>query len=195
MKVGIIQYNAGNIQSMQFALKRLGVTPVLSSNPAELAAMDRLIFPGVGEASSAMQFLKQRELDHLIVTYQRPLLGICLGLQLLCEFSEENNTPALGIFPITVRRFPPEGKVPHIGWNTISPNENTLWQGVPSPAYTYFVHSYYAPLSEFTIARSEYLVPFSAALLKDNYVAVQFHPEKSGEVGERILRNFLEWNP
>lgn len=195
MKVGIIQYNAGNIQSVQFALKRIGISPILSSNPEELETMDRLIFPGVGEASSAMQFLTHAGLDQLVREYQRPLLGICLGLQLLCKFSEENNTAGLGVFPLIVQRFPPAGKVPHIGWNTVTQLKSVLFAGVPDPAYVYFVHSYYAPPSELTVATGEYLVPFSAALLYNNYFAVQFHPEKSGDIGEAILRNFLEWNP
>ncbi len=194
MTVGIIEYNAGNIQSVQFALQRLGVTPVFSRNPEVLAKTDRLIFPGVGEASSAMQFLRQAGLDTLIASYRRPFLGICLGLQLMCEYSEENDTPGLGIFPVTVRRFPPRDKVPHIGWNTIGSLLGPLFRGVVEPSYVYFVHSYYAALSEFTVATTEYILPFSAALHRDNYWAVQFHPEKSGTVGERILRNFLELN-
>jgi len=194
MKVGIIEYNAGNIQSVQFALQRLGVTPVFSRDPEVLANMDRLIFPGVGEASSAMQFLRREGLDQLIVSYQRPFLGICLGLQLMCEYSEENSTPGLGLFPVTVRRFPPRDKVPHIGWNTISSLQGSLFRGIAESSYVYFVHSYYATLSEFTVATTEYILPFSAALHRDNYWAVQFHPEKSGTVGERILRNFLELN-
>ncbi len=194
MTVGIIEYNAGNIQSVQFALQRLGVTPVFSRNPEVLAETDRLIFPGVGEASSAMQFLRQAGLDTLITSYRRPFLGICLGLQLMCEYSEENDTPGLGIFPVIVRRFPPRDKVPHIGWNTIGSLQGPLFRGIVEPSYVYFVHSYYAALSEFTVATTEYILPFSAALHRDNYWAVQFHPEKSGTVGERILRNFLELN-
>ncbi len=192
MKVGIIQYNAGNIQSVQFALQRLGVKPVLSHEPGVLKDMDRLIFPGVGEASSAMRYLEQTGLDELILNYNRPFLGICLGLQLMCDYSEENHTRGLGIFPITVRRFPPRDKVPHMGWNTIFSLQSGLFQGVSENAYVYFVHSYYASISPYTIATTEYILPFSAALHRHNYWAVQFHPEKSGDVGEQILRNFLK---
>ncbi len=191
MTVGIIQYNAGNIQSVVFALNRLGVTPVLSNDPQQLQQTDRLIFPGVGEASSAMAYLRRHGLDQLILQYQRPFLGICLGLQLMCRYSQENDTPGLNIFPIEVHRFPPENKVPHMGWNAIGTLHSPLFEGIPEGAYTYFVHSYFAPLCEWTIATTEYILPFSAALHRDNFYAVQFHPEKSGQIGERILANFL----
>ncbi|NOX38298.1 MAG: imidazole glycerol phosphate synthase subunit HisH [Calditrichaeota bacterium] len=192
MKVAILKYNAGNIYSVQLALNRLGYPAILTDEPQVLEAADKIIFPGVGEARSAMAYLQQRGLDAWLVQTRQPVLGICLGLQLLCEFSEENQTPGLGIFPVRVRRFPPKGKVPHMGWNTIGQLKGPLFNGISEGAYVYFVHSYYPELTPLTTARTEYLVPFSAAIERDNFFGVQFHPEKSGTVGEKILRNFLE---
>ncbi|WP_456442154.1 imidazole glycerol phosphate synthase subunit HisH [Caldithrix abyssi] len=192
MKVAIVQYNAGNIHSVVLALQRLGIEPQVTDDPAYLQNADRVIFPGVGEASTAMRYLKAHGLDDILRRLKQPVLGICLGLQLLCQHSQENDTPGLGIFPVEVRRFPPEDKVPHMGWNSVSNLKGALFRGVPEESFVYFVHGYYAELSPFTIARSDYILPFSAALQKDNFFAVQFHPEKSGKVGEQILKNFLE---
>jgi len=191
MKVVIIKYNAGNILSVRFALKRLGIDAELTDNKDKILNADKVIFPGVGEASSAIAYLKNIGLDVLMPTLSKPFLGICLGLQLLCEYSEENDTPCLGIFNEEVHKFPPLDKVPHIGWNRIKFNQHILFKGMESSIYVYFVHSYYATIGIHTIAETDYIVPFSSALQKDNFFAVQFHPEKSGEVGEQILRNFL----
>ncbi len=191
MKVAILKYNAGNIHSVRLALNRLGIEPKVTDNASEIRRADRVIFPGVGEASTAMEYLKFRGLDELLLSLKQPVLGICLGLQLLCSYSEENETLGLGVFPIKVKMFPPKDKVPHIGWNSVHNLKSTLFTGIDEGAYVYFVHSYFAELSDYTIARAEYIVPFSAALQKDNYFAVQFHPEKSGKVGEQILKNFL----
>ncbi len=191
MKVAIVKYNAGNIHSVRLALERLGITPTVTDEAKALQSADRVIFPGVGEASTAMTYLKARGLDEVLLRLRQPVLGICLGLQLLCAHSEENDTPGLGLFPVPVRKFPPKDKVPHIGWNAITNLKGPLFAGLNEESYVYFVHSYYAELSEWTIARGDYIVPFSAALQKDNFFAVQFHPEKSGPVGERILKNFL----
>ncbi len=192
MKVAIVKYNAGNIHSVTLALQRLGIEPQVTDDPAYLQNADRVIFPGVGEASTAMRYLKAHGLNDILRRLKQPVLGICLGLQLLCQHSQENDTPGLGIFPVEVRRFPPEDKVPHMGWNSVSNLKGPLFRGVPEESFVYFVHGYYAELSPFTIARSDYILPFSAALQKDNFFAVQFHPEKSGKVGEQILKNFLE---
>ncbi|APF19127.1 imidazole glycerol phosphate synthase subunit HisH [Caldithrix abyssi] len=192
MKVAIVKYNAGNIHSVTLALQRLGIEPQVTDDPAYLQNADRVIFPGVGEASTAMRYLKAHGLDDILRRLKQPVLGICLGLQLLCQHSQENDTPGLGIFPVEVKRFPPEDKVPHMGWNSVSNLKGPLFRGVPEESFVYFVHGYYAELSPFTIARSEYILPFSAALQKDNFLSVQFHPEKSGKVGEQILKNFLE---
>ncbi len=191
MKVAIVKYNAGNIHSVRLALNRLGVEPLVTDDPQALLSADRVIFPGVGEASTAMSYLRTRGLDEVLLRLQQPVLGICLGLQLLCSHSEENDTLGLGVFPVAVRKFPPEDKVPHMGWNSIDHLHGPLFEGVAEESYVYFVHSFFAELSEFTIARANYIVPFSAALQRDNYFAVQFHPEKSGKTGEKILRNFL----
>ncbi|RMG61355.1 MAG: imidazole glycerol phosphate synthase subunit HisH [Calditrichaeota bacterium] len=192
MKVAIVQYNAGNSRSVAFALQRLGVKAEISADPELLRRADRLIFPGVGEAGSAMAFLRRHGLDELLRTFQRPVLGICLGLQLMCAWSEENQTPGLNLFPVRVHRFPPTGKVPHVGWNTIHQPQGALFKRVPDGSYLYFVHSYFAEPNPWAIASAHYLVPFCAALARDNYLAVQFHPEKSGPVGTQILKNFLE---
>jgi glutamine amidotransferase len=191
MNVAIIKYNAGNIHSVRLALERLGLTPQVSDDPEVISKADKVIFPGVGEASSAMQYLKEKELDRLIRSLKQPVLGICLGLQLLCEYSEENDTTCLGIFPVTVKKFPPIDKVPHMGWNSVTDLDGNLFDGVHEDSYVYFVHSYFAELNTYRTATTEYLNPFSAAMQRNNYFAVQFHPEKSSLIGEQILKNFL----
>lgn len=191
MKVAIIKYNAGNIKSVLLALKRLGVEGNLTDNPDEILAADRVIFPGQGEAKSAMKYLKERGLDKVIQSIENPFLGICLGLQLLCSHSEEGDTECLGIFDAKVKKFPHELKVPHMGWNTGSLSEDVIFKGIKSPAYFYFVHSYYAELCDQTISQTEYMLPFSNVLKKDNFYAIQPHPEKSAEAGEQFLKNFL----
>lgn len=195
MKTAIIKYNAGNIRSVQFALERLGVNGIVTDNPEEILSADRVIFPGVGEASTAMKYLKERNLDKLITSLQQPVLGICLGMQLLCSHSEENDTPCLGVFDVEVKRFtsPVENllKIPQIGWNNITGLHSGIFEHVPENAYMYFVHSYYAALGADTVAITNYVINYSAALQKDNFYAVQFHPEKSAEHGSRIIENFL----
>ncbi len=193
MDVKIIKYNAGNIQSVIFALKRIGVEAEVTNDIDKILSADKIIFPGVGEASSAMNYLKQRKLDEAIKSAKQPLLGICLGLQLLCKNSEENNTDCLGIFDTEVKRFRSNNlKIPQIGWNNIEPIPNELFNGVMENPYCYFVHSYFAEIAEHTIAKTNYINDFSSALQKDNFYGVQFHPEKSAETGEKILKNFLE---
>jgi glutamine amidotransferase len=192
--VAIIKYNAGNIRSVLFALERMGSSAIVTDNPEDIAGADRVIFPGVGEASSAMAYLRQKKLDKLIMGLTQPVLGICLGMQLMCKQSEENNTLGLGIFGEEVKKFPPtkERKVPHMGWNTLEQLHSPLFSGIQELSYVYFVHSYYADLGSNTIATSRYGKLFSAALEKDNFFGVQFHPEKSAGIGERILRNFID---
>ena len=192
MKIVIIDYNAGNTQSVIFALNRLGIEPVLTDNFEVIQNADKVIFPGVGEASTTMAFLKQKQLDQLIPQLKQPVLGICLGMQLMCAYSEENETICMEIFPEKVKRFRPlKGeKVPHMGWNTIK-NCKGIFDTSLENERVYFVHSYFVELSEHTTARTDYCLPFSAALQKDNFYAVQFHPEKSGKVGAKILENFL----
>ncbi|MGW8121816.1 imidazole glycerol phosphate synthase subunit HisH [Roseivirga echinicomitans] len=192
MSVVIVDYNAGNVQSVIYALERLGVSPLLSADPEVIRAADRVIFPGVGEASTAMRFLKERKLDGVIRDLKQPVFGICLGLQLMCIHSEENNTDCLGIFDVQVKKFEPTMKVPQMGWNNLEHTTGPLFKGIEADSYVYYVHSYYAETSEYTIATTDYVNTFSAALNKDNFYALQAHPEKSGKVGERILQNFLE---
>ena len=195
MNVAIIKYNAGNIFSVDYALKRIGVTPVITSDKETLLKADKVIFPGVGEAETTMKYLKEQNLDILIKDLKQPVLGICLGMQLMCKYSEEGNTECLGIFDTDVKRFCPQrhiDKVPHMGWNTIENAVSPLFKGFEKDEYVYFVHSYYVPLNDFTAARTNYILPYSSALHKDNFYATQFHPEKSGKTGERILQNFLE---
>jgi glutamine amidotransferase len=192
VKVAVIKYNAGNIQSVRIALRRLALEPLVTDNPDDIRSADKVIFPGVGEASSALAFLKKKNLDQLLPSLTVPVLGICLGLQLMCFHSEENDTPCLGIYNTMVRRFPTQLKVPHMGWNTISNLKGLLFDNIRSGSFVYFVHSYFADPFKDTTATSEYILPFSAALQKDNFYAVQFHPEKSGPIGEKILNNFLK---
>lgn len=193
MQVAIVKYNAGNIRSVQFALQRVGMADALvTDDPVLLKSADRVIFPGVGHANAAMQYLRERGLDQVIPHLTQPVLGICLGLQLLCAHSQEGNTTCLNVFPESVWLFPSSvGKVPHVGWNSIEQLRGPLFDGVDEGANVYAVHSYYAATGVDTIAQTNYGVPFSAALQRNNFYAVQFHPEKSGVVGERILHNFL----
>lgn len=192
MKLAIINYRAGNIRSVAFALERLGLSPELTDEPAKIRRADKLIFPGVGEASSAMAALEASHLADVLRECQQPLLGICLGMQLLCAHSEEGPAEGLGHFAARVRHFPPSaGKVPHMGWNSIHDLRGPLFEGVAEGSYVYFVHSYYVPPSAETCATCTYGLPFSAALQRGNIFATQFHPEKSGATGEQILRNFL----
>lgn len=194
MKVAIVKYNAGNTQSVIYALNRLGIEPVLTSDAEELNRADKVIFPGVGEASTAMNFLKQNGLVEIIKNLKQPTLGICLGMQLLGRHSEENNTDCLGIIPVDIKRFPDQKgmKVPQIGWNTLQDLKGPLFKGMKDGEFVYFVHSYYVAQSEFTIATTNYILPYASAMHKDNFYAVQFHPEKSSKTGEKIIQNFLE---
>lgn len=195
MNIVIIKYNAGNIFSVEHAFKRLGIEAVVTGNKELIQKADKVIFPGVGEASSTMQHLQQTGLDKLIPNLKQPVLGICLGMQLMCSHSEEGNVDCLNIFDTEVKRFVPqkhEDKVPHMGWNTISNVKSDLFDMSLENQFVYFVHSYYVAISEHTAAVTDYIHPFSAAMHKDNFYATQFHPEKSGSVGESILKNFLE---
>ncbi len=191
MDVAIIKYNAGNVLSVTHALHRLGINPVVSDDPEVLKKADKVIFPGVGEAKTAMNYLRHRDLDKMIPDLKQPFLGVCLGLQLMCRHSEENDTQCLGIFDLAVKKFPPKDKVPHMGWNKIENSDNRLFTGTPQNTFLYYVHSYYAEKGKETIATTEYIVPFSAALQKENFYAIQAHPEKSGKDGQMILKNFL----
>lgn len=194
MNVAIVKYNAGNVCSVDYALRRLGVEARLTADETELRKADKVIFPGVGEAGTTMAYLHASGLDQVIRSLCQPVLGICLGMQLMCNHSEEGDAQGLGIFDVDVKRFRPqrhEDKIPHMGWNTLSATRGELFAGFDKEEYVYFVHSYYVPLCEGTAAVANYIHPFSAALQKDNFYATQFHPEKSGGVGERILHNFL----
>lgn len=192
MKIAIIKYNAGNIRSMAFALERLNINFSVTDDKEEIKKADKVIFPGVGEASSTMRYLQENKLDVLIKELTQPVLGVCLGMQLLCKHSEENNTTCLGIFDESVKLFTPlqKEKVPHMGWNSLALSDSWLDKKLDD-AYVYFVHSYYVPVSEFTAAITNYIHPFSAALKKNNFYAVQFHPEKSSVEGELVLKSFL----
>ena len=194
-ETAIIKYNAGNIQSVLFALERIGENAEVTDNFDKIMLADKVIFPGVGEASTAMHYLKERGLDVLIRNLKQPVLGICLGMQLMCKYSEENSTDCLGIFDEEVRRYPQPSqggfKIPQIGWNNIYDLASPLFKGVEENSFCYFVHSYYVPIGLHTVATTNYILPYSSALQKDNFYGVQFHPEKSAEVGEQILKNFL----
>ena len=199
MNIAIVKYNAGNIYSVVNALKRLGIDPLLTDNPEELRRADKVLFPGQGEARGAMDYLRQRGLDQVIRQLTQPVLGICIGQQLLCRHSEEGDTDCIGVFDSPVLRFRPHShadKVPAMGWNRIGQLKSKLMEGLTAAdgtdPYVYFVHSYYVPLCERTIATADYILPYSAALNKDNFYATQFHPEKSGDTGERILENFIK---
>lgn len=216
MDLVIIKYNAGNIQSVLYALERIGTTATVTDDPAAIRSADKVIFPGVGEASTAMDYLRSRGLDQVITSLTQPVLGICLGMQLMCSYSEENDTTCLGIFPELVRKFAPDAgatpgsatvsgltaaapavgigvalKVPQIGWNNIYDLKTPLFAGVNEGSYCYFVHGYYASLGEHTIAKTDYVQPYSSALHKGNFYGAQFHPEKSAGTGEQIIKNFL----
>lgn len=195
MSLVIVKYNAGNIQSVLYALERIGVEATVTDEHEQIRKADKVIFPGVGEASSAMRYLKERGLDEVLKGLQQPVLGICLGMQLMCAYSEENDTPCLGIFPEQVKLFtPPAGsalKVPQIGWNAIYNLKTDLFKQTPENSYCYFVHGYYAALGDHTIATADYVQPYSAGLHRDNFYGLQFHPEKSAQVGEQLLKNFL----
>ncbi len=194
MNIAIIKYNAGNIFSVEHALRRLGIEPIVTNDKEILSNADKVIFPGVGEARTTMEYLRKNRLDELIKSLKQPVLGICLGMQLMCKHSEEGDTECLGLFDTDVLRFIPkehDDKVPHMGWNTLTNTNSPLFEGFDKEEFVYFVHSYYVPVNNFTAAQTEYILPFSAALHKDNFYATQFHPEKSGKTGERILKNFL----
>jgi imidazole glycerol-phosphate synthase subunit HisH len=197
--IAIVKYNAGNVHSVTSALQRIGVEPVLTDCPDELRAADKVIFPGVGEARSAMMYLRQHGLDEVIKSLTQPVLGVCVGMQLLCAHSEENDTACMGVFPVAIEKFVAPAnfvgssrfKIPHIGWNQVSGLRSSLFAGVAESAFMYFVHSFRVGASPLAIATTDYITPFSAALHKGNFYGVQFHPEKSGIVGEQIYRNFL----
>lgn len=198
MQLVIIKYNAGNIQSVLYALERIGVEALVTDDEALIKSADKVIFPGVGEASTAMSYLKERRLDTIIKNLTQPVLGICLGMQLMCAYSEENSTDCLGIFDEQVKKFNPDNlsqsnlKVPQIGWNTIADLQSPLFADIKENSYCYFVHGYYAAKGEHTIATTDYVLPYSAALHRNNFYGVQFHPEKSAAVGEQILKNFIK---
>jgi glutamine amidotransferase len=198
MKLVIIKYNAGNIQSVLYALERIGVEALVTDNEDLIRSADKVIFPGVGEASTAMQYLRERDLDRIIKNLNQPVLGICLGMQLMCDYSEENDTQCLGIFEEQVKKFDPDTqvqqhlKVPQIGWNTIYDLKTGLFNGLDNKSYCYFVHGYYAAKGAHTSATTDYVLPYSSALHKNNFYGVQFHPEKSATIGEQILKNFIK---
>ena len=191
MKTVIINYNAGNVRSVMFALERCGVNFILSDDITEIKSADKVIFPGVGEASSAMQFLKEKRLDTAISLLKQPTLGICLGMQLLCRFSDEGNTNCLNIFPLHVKKFHTKEKVPQIGWNSIFNLKGDLFKGIKENEYMYFVHGYYVEQNTYSIANTNYSIDYCSAMQKDNFYAVQFHPEKSAIAGQKIIENFL----
>ncbi|SIT20313.1 imidazole glycerol phosphate synthase subunit hisH [Chryseobacterium ureilyticum] len=189
--IAIIKYNGGNVNSAQNALNKLNVKSMITDDPEQILNAEKVIFPGVGEASSTMKLLKKKGLDVLIPTLKQPVLGICLGMQLMCKGNEEGNTEGLGIFDINVKKFPPLDLVPHMGWNTVSVKKNLMFSGIEPDDDVYFVHSYYCELSEFTTSVCDYILPFSASLQKENFYAMQFHPEKSGRIGSQMLNNFI----
>lgn len=190
--IAIIKYNAGNIRSVENALQRLGYQCQITDNPVELRQADKVIFPGVGEASSAMKYLKEKGLDQLIPSLEQPVLGICLGLQLLCNFTEEGNTKCLGVFDTDAKCFPPDKKVPHIGWNNFTKVKGELFKNIAEQSDMYYVHSYYAEINSQTIGVCDYILPFASAIQHRNFYATQFHPEKSADIGAKLLKNFLQ---
>ena len=190
--IAIIDYVAGNVKSVENAVRKLGYETLITSNPAEIKNAEKVIFPGVGEASTAMNYLKSLKLNELIPTLKQPFLGICLGQQLLCDFSEEGNTKCLGIFDLKVKQFPATDIVPHMGWNNLQKMSGPFFEGISEDDNFYFVHSYYCEVGENTTSECDYILPFSATLQKDNFYGTQFHPEKSGDVGSKILENFLK---
>jgi glutamine amidotransferase len=189
--IAIIKYNGGNVNSVQNALNRLGADSVITDDFELIKNADKVIFPGVGEASSTMKILKEKGLDQLIPTLKQPVLGICLGMQLMCKNNEEGNAVGMGIFDIHVKKFPAKDIIPHIGWNTISDFKSAIYSGIKEESNVYVVHSFYCELSENTTSVCDYILPFSASLQKDNFYAMQFHPEKSGKTGRQLLQNFL----
>ena len=197
MNIVIIKYNAGNIQSVLYALERIGVNAIVTDDHAKILAADKVIFPGVGEASTAMNYLKERNLDKLITSLKQPVLGICLGMQLMCKYSEENNTDCLGIFDEPIKAFTASStnsiKIPQIGWNNVYQLKSELFEGIRENSFCYFVHGFYAALGNHTIATTEYGIEYSSALNKDNFYCTQFHPEKSADIGEKVLNNFIKW--
>ena len=190
--IAIVKYNAGNIQSVKNTVERLGFSCIVTDDENELKSAEKVIFPGVGEASSAMKYLRERKLDEIIKNLKQPVLGICLGQQLMCNFSEEGNTECLGIFDVNVRKFKAKEKVPHMGWNNLSDIKSELFTGISSEKDFYFVHSFYSEIGENTTSICDYINPFSASMQKDNFYATQFHPEKSSKIGEQLLLNFLK---
>ena len=190
--IAIIDYVAGNVKSVENAVRKLGYETLITSNPEEIKNAEKVIFPGVGEASTAMNYLKSLKLDELIPTLQQPFLGICLGQQLLCDFSEEGNTKCLGVFDLKVKQFPSTDIVPHMGWNNLQKMSGLLFEGISEDDNFYFVHSYYCEIGENTTSECDYILPFSATLQRNNFYGTQFHPEKSGDVGAKILENFLK---
>ncbi|MBL4625086.1 MAG: imidazole glycerol phosphate synthase subunit HisH [Flavobacteriales bacterium] len=190
--IAIIKYNAGNISSVQNALIRLGYESIITDDANEILHADKVILPGVGEASSAMKYFNEKGLDKTIRSIKNPFLGICLGLQLMCDYTEEGNTNCLGIFNAQIKKFPPKDKVPHMGWNNFSSIQGELFNAIKKDDDVFYVHSYYAEISEETVATCDYIQPFSAVMQKNNFYATQFHPEKSANIGERLLKNFLE---
>lgn len=193
MKIAIIKYNAGNVASVMYALDRIGMNYSWTDEEEEIRTADKVIFPGVGEASTAMAYLREKQLDRLIPTLKQPVLATCIGMQLLCKHSEENDTTCMGVFDVAIKRFQSSDlKIPHVGWNSIeAQGQNPLMKGLKASEYVYFVHSYYAPLNPYTSAICDYVQPFSAMLQKDNFYAAQFHAEISGQAGQRVIENFL----
>lgn len=195
MDVAIVKYNAGNIFSVVHALNRLGVDPIITDDAEQLAKADKILFPGQGHALTTMQYIREHRLDEIICQLKQPVLGICVGQQLMCKHSEEGDVDCLGIFDVDVKRFTPsvnKEKVPHMGWNSLTALKSDLYKNISEQQFVYFVHSFYVPVCDWTIAQSNYILPFSASLHKDNFYATQFHPEKSGSVGEQLLKNFLD---
>ncbi len=194
MDVAIIKYNAGNIFSVENAIRRIGIEPKVTSDPQVIKNASHVIFPGQGEAGTTMSYLRSQGLDKVILSLRQPVLGICIGMQLMCRHSEEDDTTCLGIFDVDVKRFHPvvhQQKVPQMGWNDIHNLKTQLFNNIEDKSYTYFIHSYYVPKCDATIAETDYIIPYTSALNKDNFYATQFHPEKSGKIGEQIIRNFL----